>query len=97
MATTLAWRERERERERHREREREREELVTFLGANSWADVGERPRACAPHGILFQGIVVPGRRANVIERERERERGVGHVFGAKSWADVGIRKYICYI
>ena len=30
-------------------------------------------RACAPHGILFQGIVAPGRRANVIERERERE------------------------
>ena len=47
------------------------QKLVTFLG-----------RACAPHGIFFQGIVAPGRRANVIEGVREIRKAVGHIFGA---------------
>jgi hypothetical protein len=38
-------------------------------------------RMC-PAWYFFQGIVAPGRRANVIEGVREIRKAVGHIFGA---------------
>ena len=51
-----------------------------YTGA--WVQDDATTRACAPHGIFFQGIVAPGRRANVIEGVREIRKAVGHIFGA---------------